>query len=81
MCNFTWNPHIDTNIESRIEKEIKLQIIDIHFENIRPLNVAINLKKENAEIVVCDANNAKLKSFSLFDNGTFTTISSTDFSS
>ena len=81
MCNFTWNPHIDTNIEFRIEKEIKLQIIDVHFENIRPLNVTISPKKENAEVVVYDANNTKLKSFSLFDNGKFTTISSTDFPS
>lgn len=81
MYNFTWNPHIGTNVEFRIEKEIKLQIIDVYFKSIRPLNVTINLKKENAEVVVYDTNNTKLESFSLFDNDKFTTISSTDFPS
>ena len=74
MVEYTWDRKIDKLTSKNIEDSIRLQIIDVYFNDVRPLKVVINVLQDGLEGVIYDKNETVLNTFNLSSNGNITTI-------
>jgi len=68
MVNFKWHQSFDSDFKKNIEDSIQLHVIDVYFENTRPLLVELNSQNNRLEGVVKDQDDNIVKVFQINGN-------------